>query len=449
MGRLDPPLLPDREAVLTAAELAVPPEGLGRNEVLENWQERMPAPVPRAETLELELRGWSGNLGARPWVKAFYGDTSAMVMRKPSIRITDLPVWTSVLDACTDHVDPLSRYTAGWSISLESLRPPGLRNDLLTPIREGERIAARKVRASMVNDDGVIESSDTTERFHQDPSLRHPIDEKVALRTYLAELRKILTVGTVGRSKKRPLDEDEESLVADLFGGVADDSGVVLDDGPDEETVESYRRRATEFLNRVVRERFRLEKANRELISEAYARLHTSYVNRQRFGKPLEGTEHWLHLRLDAVRADQARRLSDRSGTELPLQLNDDPDSHRSDDRTDDPATAAAISDHDAVMRTAVEHLRDNPDLWVGSDLIWEAATATRLLAGDDEVVRPSPMKLRAYLVGKWDEEKPGNSRSPSAAAAATYTVLLMRTALTAVSRPGFGAVSTAGSETR
>jgi hypothetical protein len=372
-----------------------------------------------------------------------------MVMRKPSIRITGLSVWTSVIDACTDHVDPLSRYTAGWSISLESLRPTGMKNDLLTPIREGERIAARKVRASMVNGGGVIESSESAERFHQDPSHRHQTDEKVVLRTYLAELRKILTAGTVGRSKRRPLDESEETLVADLFGDVADASGIVIDDGPDEDTIDLYRQRATEFLNRLVRERFRLDKGNRELVSEAYVRLHTSYVNRQRFGKPLEGTEHWLHLRLDAVRADKARRLGEQSGTELPLQLNDDPDTYRSDDRTDDPATAAASSDHGAVMRAAAEHLRTNLSLWVGSDLIWEAATAALLLSGSDESRPSSPAKLKSYLVGKWDEEKPDHSRSPSAAAAATYTVLLMRTALTTVTRSGFDALPTAGSETR
>ncbi|MBD0022813.1 hypothetical protein GII33_00535 [Gordonia pseudamarae] len=207
--RLTPPVIPAPGQVPPSIDsFTIPPEGIRRNALLDQWRERMMTPRPEKKLLDNELHSWSSQLGYLDWVVREY-HSGAMMMRSSQVDLADPTEIEHVLTALTRLIEPLSRYSGGWSAAVAAVRPPRAAKDLYTSIREGARRAPREVRLSIITDGDVLGDAESARAFVQDQSRRHAKDTRVALETYLGHVRKLL------HSRNLTTKETDELAICD------------------------------------------------------------------------------------------------------------------------------------------------------------------------------------------------------------------------------------------
>lgn len=428
MELLAPPDIPSRGTVSVELPLRIPREGIARNELLQQYQSAIHTPSPESKALQNELQSWSGLLARTDWFSLEYTPTSAAVLKSRSVRVSDAETPRHILRSCVEIIEPLSRYSAGWCDSLATLAPSGLRRPVSTAVREAQRFGARAVRSDMSQTDPQVQMSrHTVRQFLVTPATRHRHDERVAVDAYLTKVALLVEKGVTG---KTTLTEAETSTLTEL-GTRLIDHGAQPADRPGEEEVAGFRRTAVAFLNRVVETHFADGGHRHEHMAEAFERVVTTYVNRQCLGKPLEGTEHYLKLRLAAVQIDEWRRERRRRSGEHSLVAGQDSGSARADDRAEDTAAPnSAVGAHE-VVSTAIQMIDADSTLYVDGQLCWEGVMATTMLAGGLGVDPDATQsELSNALVERWTADRPRDSRSTSARAAAMDALLLARTAV-------------------
>lgn len=429
MERLVPPEIPPPDRTLAELDPIVPAGGITRNDVLAQYRRAMREPLPESKTLTGALRGWSGALATRQWFGGRYTPTGALVMRSPKVCLDDADTTHSVVTACVEVVEPLSRYTAGWCDSLDSLSPKGLGNPVGTAVREARRFAEQRVRAAMTEQEPTVHDSwESVAAFVAEPSTRHMVDEQIALNAFVTKIVLLIDKGVTG---KHTLTEAETGLLGELGDQIINELGAVPDEPVTPERLAELRAQAIEFLERVVAERFAGARYKHDHMPEAFERVVTTYINRLRVGKPLEGTEFYLKLRLGAVRVDEWRRLDRLRRKERDLVAGDDPDSGRAGDRIEDSTAPSSSIEAGDLLGSARAKIAADPSNRDGGTLSWEAKMALSILdGGSDTEQMPTQRDLRAFVADRWNTEQPNDSRSSSGQAAAMHVLLLMETAV-------------------
>ncbi|MFT4127078.1 MAG: hypothetical protein QM662_12730 [Gordonia sp. (in: high G+C Gram-positive bacteria)] len=387
----------------------------------------MHPPLPDSKALGGELLSFSGTLGQRSWVGQQYSPTAALILGRPSVPIADPATVVEVIRAITDVVDPLSRYTAGWCDSLAALRPPRLRNPVATAVREAQRSGVRAVRRDMTGGPAPVHRTATSvHQFLAHPQARHRHDEMIALNAFVTKVARLVADGRTGSTL---LTRDELQILTRLSAELIEAAGATPARPPTEDQLAEYRRIARAVLDRVVREQFTGAKYPREYLSEAYARVLTTYVNRLARGQSLDGTDFYLRLRLRAVEIDEWRREVRRGRHESasgPAERGPADTENTGDTATDDGALRT-------ILTTAISIIATDPAHTVDGRLSWEAAMAISLLENHrDHGRHPNPVET---VIAAWDAQRPTTSRSPSARAAAMAVQLLMRTAINLATR--------------
>ncbi|WP_157139184.1 hypothetical protein [Gordonia alkanivorans] len=425
MSRLVPPLIPPG-AQPAIVVVVVPLSGVSRDEYLKQYQRSMREPLPESKSLQGELCGWSGALGKRRWVGERYSPSVALLMCSRRVEVADLDTIDRLGAVCRDTIGPLSCYSAGWYSSLAPLVPSGLRRSIGAAVREARRAAVRKVRGAMVRSEpSVDESFDTVQNFVETPISRAGVDEKVALDGFVSAIVRLLDAGAAGSTI---LTEEETTVLAELGERVVDDFGAEPEEPLTAERRAELRTTAITFVERVIADRVKGKDRSDPRLSEAFERVVTTYVNRLHRGKPLEGTEYYLKLRLDAVRLDEKRRTAVRRLHERRLIVADDPDRSQADDRvenTPDPAADAA----NELLAVIAATIAEDPDQQIDGKLCWEGRTAITLLTIGGTLDIASPGEVRRVAAQLWRSEQPADARSESAMKAGMNVYLTLETA--------------------
>jgi hypothetical protein len=420
---LAPPELRRSATLPGAEEIVLPPEGQRRDVALKQWLQRMPPPKPGTKELDGELKSWAGTVGKRKWVAERYGPTAALLLRSRSVDSADPEQWAAVFVACAELIEPLSRYTAGWSDSVHTTQPQGLPARISTPLREIARRVPKAVRVSMAreNADAVIATADSADDFIDHPHRRHPQDARTAVLTYGVKVRALLTSGLPG---SRDVRERAAERIRDHLAALLSELDVDLPPEPTGAERTAADQEAFRFLDRIVATKFaNLNEADPryEHFAEAHTSLLTTYRNRLLAGLSLEGTENYIHLRLRSVKIDTWRRKS-REGP------------HENLDRG--ATNAAAVSDpvptesnaHVEQVRRAARSIAADPTLRTpAGEPYWEARTAAGILLG---AIALNVDDLKNEIAAIWDEQAPVDSRSRSAGQAAQDVRLIMKAAL-------------------
>lgn len=426
MESLVPPSL-DADDSASIVELSVSREGMTRDELLKQFQGVMSVPHPESKALTNEIRAWSGALGSKAWFAQHYNATTALLLTRTKVRVGEAETLRDAVRSCVELVAPLSRYSAGWATSLDPLRPRGVP---VVAVREAQRAAARDVRRDMIASVPPVHSTmETLRAFFAYPQERHPRDEYVTLCGYVTRIARAVETGGPA---KQPLTEEQRQLLADLVMAVGDERGATPRRQPTEKELAGLRRQAVAFLREVVREQFVDGGYDQELMAEAFERVVRTYVNRLILGKPLEGTEYYLKLRLSAVRIDAWRAEQRKRKNEGSFVAGADRGSSRADDRIED--TTAPESDVDVVgvLMAAAAMIEADELNRIAGQLNWEATMACALLR-QDLLTSDAPTRhdLQEAVAAAWAAGAPQNAISASSKAAVMRVLLLMRTSAT------------------
>ena len=431
MERLTPPVIPSPDQVAPPIEsFTIPPEGIRRNALLDQWLVQMRTPRPEKKLLENELRTWSSQFGYLDWAVREY-HSGASLMQSPQVDLSDPVELTHVLTALIRFIEPLSRYSAGWSAAGATVRPPRAVRELHTAIREGARQAPKEVRLSIITDGDVLASAESAHSFAQDQSRRHAKDARIALETYLGHARDLL--------QKRTLTAEETDELTAWISDTAAKYGIELPDTPSDKTLSELDRHAQGVLNEVLDEHLVLRKKNKLLIGKVYTRLHTTYVNRHRKGSPLDTSAKTLRMRTSSVRIDEARANSRTAKNELPFERADDPAYRRSHDGAGDATTRrAAISAPGPAASAAADIIDTDPSARTPEgQLYWEAELAIAILRGmpiaaDDELSFVEEIAAHWNTEAEHNPDFPDNCPTafPTGNGAAKYVIGLIVSAM-------------------
>ncbi|GAC50391.1 hypothetical protein GOACH_24_00120 [Gordonia aichiensis NBRC 108223] len=431
--KIERPVIPPIETELSIDLLDIPAEGLSRNRMLEQWYRKMSPPPPEKKVTDNELRAWSGTLGSSTWFRVVYGDTTGLVMCEPKVRFSDAKTWENAIEACRETVEPLTRYTGGWASAFGRIRPPRLPGNVATAIRNYERGTPAAVRRGLVGPSGIMQTASHTTAFISDQSSRAETDIRTAGQFYVDGLATLVSAARVGDAE---LDDATCRRLAEHLAEVLAALDVESTEDPAADVSDAQRSAATDFLNSVITNGLPIRKADLDNLAEAYVRVHKTYVNRLRHGKPLEGTEGYLRMRLESIRQEKGRLAAIRDKHEQPLNVDGDPNTIRAHDGADDPATSKSeIYRARALVELAVQVLLNDPGLVLDGNRLWEADLAIAILRGDVSPGEASSQQLSRFIQEAWETERPANSRSRTGRASAMDVTLLMRTAISTAQR--------------
>lgn len=404
---------------------------INRSALLRLWEGRMQRPLPDSKSLRNQLAKWAGDFGRAPWISGSYHPSVAVLLTKPAMTSAEVDGWNSVTTICERYIEPYARYTAGWTDSLDELRPSGLPNSIATCVREQARKAPVEVHQSMTPasvDDGVLASEWTADEFVVDQTPRHEKDRHTALRTYVHGLRNL--VGGL-YTAAREMSAETRRDVTEHYDLLLDELEKPLEEEPTAEQLAGYEAQATEFL-RAVLEQYPLSRLYDSYIGEAFIRVRKTYTNRLQDGRRLEGTESYLLKRAKAIRTEELRSRSRDSSVEF--IVSDDKNSHLAHDAVDDPFTGRTAERYvaDDLVTRALECIDADPTLRdPHGKPFWEADIARRLLRGEfDEHDVSEHVALLALIEGRSRVEQPTHSRNTSDRAAAMDVALLARAAI-------------------
>ncbi|MGW0039416.1 hypothetical protein [Gordonia sp. NPDC003376] len=437
LERLVPPAVMPRDAPPLPVTVVMPPEGIGRDDILAGYRSVMPEPLPDGKPLKNEMHAWSGAVGAMPWCAGRYSATAAQVLRSPRILVGDRATVDRIVDVCGAAVDPLSRYSAGWCGSVAPLVPRGMRGRLGGAIRNARRAIPCRIRRAMTGAPPTVHTSpEDLEGFLDDPTARHDDDAQVALDTFVTQIDVLVERGRIG---EEVLSESERSLLLELAEQVIDELGAVREERLTAERVAELRPAAVEFLERVLKDQFADRRCRADHMSEAFERVVTTYVNRLHQGKSLAGTEYYLRMRLAAVRVDEWRREEVRRRHTTRFVAGADVGSARADDRVEDgtaPDALSSVVGGGGYLGIVLGNIDDNDLYRVGGEPCWEARVARDLLSIRGlTVLDAGPGEPVAEVLRRWGSERPTTARSPSPEAAAMAVQLIIRTAIDHVRR--------------
>lgn len=406
----------------------IPREGIGRDQLLDQFMRAMPRPRPDGGALKQELRSWSGNLGRTNWFGQVYSPTAGLLMKRRRERISDDPTIGTILRSVAELVAPLSRYSAGWGESLAALRPSGVP---VVCVREAQRYAVRAVRKEMTDRPAAVHAEVVTLRgFLVRPEARHTRDAHIALCAYSEVLAR---AADTARITLQTDGDSERDRLTEFLSELAEHLGEPLRREWSAAEMEDFRKRAVAFLSDVVADHFSDKKFDPELMTEAFERVVTTYVNRLRIGKSLSGTEHYLGLRMSAVQMDKWRREGAMQKRETRLVTGDQTGSSRADDRIEGCDSASNDHENASILVSAVRILEEDPANHLGRTLDWETSTAAAILRGGDDPRwsrAQTHNDLRRMILAVWESGRPERARSSSASAGAMRVLLLMQSAI-------------------
>lgn len=421
MKQLVPPMF--QAPSLDLPDVTIPFGGIHRPELLAMWRDEMVPPKPDSKCLENDMNAWAEAIGKAEWFGDRYAPVIKSFLTNRRVALADPAAVDEAARVCADAVEPLSRYSAGWVRSLDVLRPRGLPNQVASAIREAQRWSATRVRDDMsCGAEAVQETQRRLDGFIAHPETRHAHDQQLALDAFATKLD-----ATVLRwHEKRGTDPKRDAVLVAQRQAAITEYGAVPAKAPSAADQERLRRQAADFLDPVMEELVASGKYSPEYLSEAYLRVLKTYTNRLAKGQPLKGTEHFLVLRLRAVKVDEFRRSSGRGRT-VSFSSNQDGEGH-SDDRVEDRIDELDQDDElGRLVADAVELIRADPAQWVDGELYWEAQTAVDLLTGAALELGVADAVI-GHVERAWCETRPAHSRSVSAAQAATEVMLMMRT---------------------
>lgn len=426
----------------TIGALSFPADGIVRDEALRDWHRRMLAPMPSAKELRGELTGWSGAVGRQGWAASQYGATSALLLRSPSVRSSHSADWIGVHRACSEAIEPLSRYTAGWSDNLHAIRVTGLPDDVGLALREAARGTGRRLRRFLCGPPSVIESPSTIQEFRARPHERRDVDIDEAVRLYGIEVRR-LADALASQADASARDIAAATRLREHLGALLDQFDVDLPDPPTPESISAARAEAKNFLDPIaedyVRRHAHLDATapQQEYFADGYQRVLTTYTRRVLRGLELAGTEHYLPLRVAAARKDDWRKRS-RETVSASAGAGAEADTVHPDTGLSDRDVSSTISRLRAAAATIIE--RDPTLRRSAGAPSWEARTATEILCEHLSTDLTDPAQLRLAVAARWEAHEPPDSTSTNSAAAAQHVVLLIVTALNRAAQDDRGA---------
>ncbi|CAM3094546.1 hypothetical protein [Skermania piniformis] len=164
-----------------------------RRSLVAAWVVRAAAPKPRKKEFVDELKGWSGALAKRDWVRAHYGVDASCLARTD--RSVDLPdEWDKVSALYREFGDGLARFSAGFGKVPKEWRPAGLPAKVGDSVKCYEWKVPPRVRAVMIDPEqeagggGVLEDRSVAEAFLADPDSHASRYRPVAVAAYAVAL---------------------------------------------------------------------------------------------------------------------------------------------------------------------------------------------------------------------------------------------------------------------
>lgn len=163
-----------------------------RNDLLMAWRDATARPMPESKSYSDQLKSWSGQVGRRPWAGDLH-PTAPTLLTRAQMASAEADGWNAVSALCAELIDPLSRYTAGWAVSLLNYRVKPLPHKVIDVVRTLIRKVPPVVQAAMLDPaDDVLATEATVRAFLADQSSRHATDGQTALDCYTRHLGDLL-----------------------------------------------------------------------------------------------------------------------------------------------------------------------------------------------------------------------------------------------------------------
>ncbi|WP_433665104.1 hypothetical protein ACQPW1_24645 [Nocardia sp. CA-128927] len=398
--------------------------------LIERWCAEMTPPKPLKKALEPELAGWSGRLGATPWVQRQYGPRPAELARGSGFRRIPLdePVdWYQVSLLYADYADPLARFSAQFAAAVAPLCPEGLPNDgWVRPLKNRVPPSVRAVMAGPVVGPvgGVIDSAEAADQFRADPAAQYEHYINLARRSYLSVLLDRL-------DKLRDADSPDELVMQVLTDTIARHAADYGDpEQPLRKPTDDERKRVHEMLVAKIEEQPEIQ--HNPYFTEAYERATRTLLRWVVEGREtidagiIRNALKWS--RLDAQRKEGRMAAHAEVLTDLRAAAPDI--DHGIDVRTQLARAHAAL----------LAYVEDGVSVSTES---WEKSLASRLLTDGNSLALVAFPTLADLVTTAWHEAVPAGGRAPvgaaerDATAAACYVHALLCTAVLLVSPTG------------
>lgn len=433
MERLTPPDL----VVIDEPEpgwLTIPVEGLKRDAFVKSWVALMiDTPPPEYGALKTERPGWSGELGRATWLRTTprFTATTALLMSDRTIQVADPDAWSAVALAWTRYVEPLARYTAGWTTSLKAWHPSNARGEVGLIARSARIKVATQLRLDMTGRPilatrrtpipSVIADDASLTGFLTNPSARHERDRYTAAVTYLHALPALI-------ENNDKLTRDEMITLTDYVDDLFDDPAVPMPFRPTPRFIAECERIAKERTEEIARE-LDVHPNDAEYFSVAYVSMVTTQKNRLLRGADVNVTPALLRRRIRDKKVDEYRKQTARTeaeGKTAKIAAGKRPTKRKRRDSVEslEPQVLSAL------IKTA-DWVRRHYDPGADATSRWAKQVAIDILPATDGPVNglSSSDEIRPYAESRWiDENVTGaaTEADKSHARRAAQTVLLI-----------------------
>ena len=405
--------------------LTIPREGLKRTDFIKAWQKRMKGgPLPEAGALKVERPGWSGDVARATWLRAEpdFTATAEDLMWK-NLPVVDAQEWAAVTRAWARYVEPLARYTAGWTDSLNAWHPKGVPGPVGDAIRTARRVSPGKVRNDMNGERiaairrdpiaSVIADKQSLEAFFADPEARRERDEVTAIVSYLHALSAF--VANPGKRRDK-LNRDQLVTVVDYTDDLYDDPQLPTPFVPTPDFIAECRRLAKARTDEVVQQ-MKVPPRLYERFHEAYIRMVKTQTERLLRGDDINVSERLMWARMKAVKADEARQAERPAAPDAPASGDSSPQ-----------VRGPAID----LVRKHWEATTDGHHDWPS----WEHEVAIDIIEAVDDTHFAGPQAIRDYVEQRWLDEQPSNSTSVNEVAAGFVVIGVLALALAPQDNP-------------
>ena len=433
MERLTPPEI----VVIDEPEpgwLTIPVEGLKRESFIKSWVARMAdTPPPEAGALRTERSGWSGDLGRGAWLRTEpeFTATTELLMADRKTDVADPDAWSAVTLAWTRYVEPLARYTAGWTTSLKVWHPSNARGDVGLIARSARIKVATQVRHDMTGKPilatrrapiaSVIADEASLSAFLTKPWARHERDEYTATVVYLHALPALI-------EKSDKLTREERITLTDYVDDLYDDPAVPMPFRPTPQFIADCERIAKERTEEIARE-LDVHPNDAEYFSVAYLSMVTTQKNRLLRGADVNVTAALLRRRIRDKKVDEDRKHTVRTKAETTaakIASGKRPTKRRPRESVEslEPQVVSALT-------TAADWVRRHYDPGADATSQWAKQVAIDILPATDGPVNglSSSDEIRPYAESRWIDENVSGAATEadkSHARRAAQTVLLI-----------------------
>jgi hypothetical protein len=397
---------------------------MSRDRFARLWVGESAPPKPPVREYSEEVRGWSGLLADRGWVRAKYGAT-ALILAKSNIVLDSPEAWNTVSRLYVEHVDTLARFSAQFAGVAHDFRPAGLPKVLGDAVKCYARQVPPHVRRAMSgppqpgHTGGVVDGEATALSFADDPEIHENTYRPMALRKYASVL---LDKGA-----------DLDDALVDIHSAFARSVERLAPYGDPELPLRPATQREERHVDALLARAILADGwvAEHPAIVEAYGRARKTMLRRTIEGEELTDATI-LYKKLKSAKLDAHRQEARIVAREVLRE----PSALAESDSAAGVAGYSGVHDRDVLdrARNLLREFAAN-----GADDFWEKRCAIALL-DDPRLAQSGRRGLRAVAAEAWrtqaaveNRPKPAGAVCVSVNAGAGYVMALLFWALSSV----------------